>query len=127
MNIFEEATRRKLRFSVSKGTINTEDLWDLSLEDLDNIAKGINRQLKAADEESFITSRSSEDSITNLRFAVVIHVINIKLAEVTRKKLSKERAEKRAQLKELIEKKMKSAQEEKSIEELERELALLDE
>jgi hypothetical protein len=127
MNIFEEASRKKLRFSVPKGTMNVEDLWDLSLEDLDNIAKGINRQLKAADEESFITTRSKENTIENLRFDVILHVITVKMAEVSKKKLAKERSEKRAQLKELIEKKLRSAQEEKSIEELEKELALLDE
>lgn len=127
MNIFEEASRKKLRFSVPKGTINTEDLWDYSLEDLDNVAKGLNRQLKAMDEESFITTRTKENSIVSLRFEVVVHIIKVKLEETEKKKLAKERAEKRAQLKELIEKKMRSAQEEKSIEELEKELALLDE
>ena len=127
MNIFEEASRKKLRFSVPKGTINTEDLWDLSLESLDEIAKMLNRQLKAMDEESFITTRTKENSIVNHRFEIVVHIIKVKMEEVEKKKLAKERAEKRAQLKELIEKKMRSAQEEKSIEELEKELALLDE
>jgi hypothetical protein len=57
---------------------------------------------------------------------VVRHIITVKLTENEKKKAAKERAEKRAQLKELIEKKVRNAQEEKSIDELERELAELD-
>lgn len=126
MNIFEEASRKQLRFSVANGTINTEDLWELSLEKLDTIAKKLNKELKDMDEESFITTRTKENTIVNLRFDVVRHIITVKLTENEKKKAAKERAEKRAQLKELIEKKVRNAQEEKSIDELERELAELD-
>lgn len=127
MNIFEQASREKTRFVVAKGNLSTEDLWDLSLESLDTIARGLNKQLKDLDEESFIAKKSTASTKLNLQFEIAKHIINVKLAEADRKKLLKDRAEKRAQLKELIEKKIRNAQEEKSIEELEKELAELDE
>ena len=34
-NLFEMATRNKMRFSSTKGELSVEDLWDLSDKDLD--------------------------------------------------------------------------------------------
>jgi hypothetical protein len=46
-NLFERATRLKLRFSTNKNEITVEDLWELPLQsktgfDLDNVAKRAN-------------------------------------------------------------------------------------
>jgi hypothetical protein len=51
MNIFEQATRRAIRFESAKGDLSVEQLWDLPLQsrnqfDLDTVAKTVNRQLK---------------------------------------------------------------------------------
>ena len=40
-NMFEIAARNKFRFPF-KGMISTEDLWDLSVENLDNVFKTLN-------------------------------------------------------------------------------------
>ena len=55
MNIFERATRMSLRFNF-KGLISVEDLWDLSLQDLDSIYKILNSKLKQSSEESLLLS-----------------------------------------------------------------------
>ena len=52
MNIFEQASRLKLTFSTNKGQLSVEHLWDLSLDSLDTLAKGVNRELKASEEEA---------------------------------------------------------------------------
>jgi hypothetical protein len=127
MNIFEQASRKKLSFKMANGVIKTDDLWDLNLESLDKIAIALNKEIKNSDEGSFLAKKTTANTTLNLQFEIVIHIITVKQEEQERKKLTKERAEKRAQLKELIEKKVRNAQEEKSIEELERELAELDE
>jgi len=44
--MFRTATRSKLRFSASMGYVTTEDLWDLSLIELNSIAKDLNAKLK---------------------------------------------------------------------------------
>lgn len=127
MNIFEAASRKKLTFKVSNGVVKTEDLWDLSLETLDKTALALNKEIKNSDEGTFLAKRTPANTTLTLQFDIVLHIIEVKQEEQEKKKLAKERAEKRAQLKELIGKKIRNAQEEKSIDELERELALLDE
>jgi len=126
MNIFEVATKLKFRYNATKGTISTEDLWDLKLEDLDKIAKGLNKQIKEGDEESFITKRTTANTVLDTKFEIVKHVISFKLEEKEKRVLAAQRAEKRAQLMELIGKKELNALEGKTIEELKAELAELD-
>ncbi len=129
MNIFEQASRNKVRFTGpgANGTLSTEDLWGLKLENLDLMARGYNKAIKDLDEESFIAKRSTANTELTLKFEIVKHVIAVRLEETEKKKLAKERAEKRAQLIELIGKKEISALEGKSIDELKKELANLDE
>ena len=47
MSIFEKASRLQLRFASTKGSLSVEDLWGLSLESLDTLAKAVNKQIKA--------------------------------------------------------------------------------
>ncbi len=130
MNIFEQISREATRFELTetsvKGVVSGEDLWKLSKDDLNILAKGYNKQLKALDEEDFIVKKSTKSSEISLKFEVVKHVLYAKVAEDDKKKLAKEKAQKRAELRELIGKKIRSAQEEKSIDELQEELEALD-
>jgi hypothetical protein len=95
--IFERASKKKLRFETQKGLMSTEDLWDLSLASLDTLAKNVNKKLKDENEESFITPKSSKASTElTLKLDILKHVIAIKIAE-------KERATTNAQRKEELE------------------------
>lgn len=101
-NIFELATKQKLRFSTNRGQVGTEDLWDLSLEDLDSIAKTVNKQLKESSEESFIHKQNMGDKKLTLRLSVVVSIIDTKLEEEEKRKTAAEKKVKRNQLLELI-------------------------
>lgn len=125
-NLFIEASREKIRFSTTKGLLTVDDLWDLKLEDLNRLAKSLNKQVKESGEEDFIKTKSSADKKLELSFELVKYVIKVRLEEEEAKKLRKEKAQKRAQIRELIEKKAVENLEGKTIEELEKELALLD-
>jgi len=124
--MFEKATRLKLRFKLHNGMVSTEDLWDLSLERLDTLAKTLNKEVETSKETSYIKTVSRASTVAKLKFDVVIAVINHKLAAAEAKTSRKLRAQKRAQLQELIDKKVVSVQESKSIQELEKELAELE-
>lgn len=89
-NIFETATRSKLRFDTTRGDISVEDLWDLTLSALNMLAKNLNKEIKSSEEEDFLQEATAEDAVTVLKFAVVIHILNTKKAE-------KEAAEKAAE------------------------------
>lgn len=79
-NIFEYATRNKLRFSF-KGMISVEDLWDLSLENLDSIYKGLNKEVKQSEEESLLHKKAEVDVKLEVQIAVVKHIVSVKLEE----------------------------------------------
>jgi hypothetical protein len=124
--LFEQATREKLRFKLTNGVIGTEDLWDLKLEDLDKLARALNKQVKESGEESFIAVKTKANKSLELAFDIVKHVITVKLAEAEARKLRSEKAAKRAVIQQLIEKKEVQSLEGKSVEELMKDLALLD-
>lgn len=93
-NIFEYATRNKVRFSF-KGLISVEDLWDLSLTNLNSIYKELNKQSKQSEEESLLNIKTQEDELLNVQIALVKHIVSVKLAEKeAREKTSAKKAQK---------------------------------
>lgn len=127
-NLFERASKYKLRFKTDgrpNGQISVEDLWDLSLEALDKLAKALNKQKKESEEESFIKKPSKASTLLNLQFDIVKHVIEVKLVEEEEAKTRAQKAAKKAQLLDLIGRKELQSLENKSIEELTKELEAL--
>lgn len=116
MSIFEQATRAKLRFASVRGALSTEDLWDLPLQaknnfDLDNVAKGLARQLRQTDEESFVDTQKNSPARSTLELAleVVKHVIAVRKAENTEKSMAKARESERELLIEILQRKKNAA------------------
>ena len=60
--LFEMASQFKFRYPY-KGLITTEDLWDLSLSQLDVVYKNLNKELKAIDGDSLIATRATNDAV----------------------------------------------------------------
>ncbi len=79
-NIFEYAIRNKIRFPF-KGMISSEDLWDLTLENLDSIYKTLNKQVKQSNEESLLTTKTNIDTELEVQIAIVKHIVSVKLEE----------------------------------------------
>jgi len=79
MDIFVKAAKNKYRFQTSKGNLSTEDLWDLSLESLDLIAKRVNKDIKASEEESFIKDQSAADKELIDKLEVIKYIIKYKI------------------------------------------------
>lgn len=93
-NIFEYATRNKVRFSF-RGLISVEDLWDLSLTNLDSIYKELNKQSKQSEEESLLNIKTQEDELLNVQIEIVKHIVSVKLTEKeAREKASAKKAQK---------------------------------
>lgn len=119
MNVFEYATRRKVRFPF-KGQISTEDLWDLSLENLDSIYKTLKAQMKAEQGESLLRKASPNDELLEVQIEIVTHIVNVKLAECEARQKDRERRERNARIKEIIAQKQNADLQSKSVEELEK-------
>jgi hypothetical protein len=125
MEIFEKAARLKLRFDSPKGALSVEDLWDVPLTsgvgkaNLDDIAKGLYRQLRDTDATvSFVLPVEKGSDTVQLKFDIAKHVIDIRMAERDAAADAAKRKETKARILELIAKKQDDALGGKSLEEL---------
>ena len=82
MENFKQATKEKLRFQTAKGPLSTEQLWSLSIEDLDALAVSLDAEHKQSGKKSFLVKTSIKDKTVKLKFDVVIEVLNSLVAEV---------------------------------------------
>jgi len=98
MNIFEQAAKQKIRFQSDRGLLTVEQLYDLSLQDLDTIARAVNNELKSLTEESFIAPVADNSTVESVKLDILKHIIAVKLAAIENAKQAKDRAEKRAVL-----------------------------
>ena len=115
MNIFEQATRRAIRFESAKGDLSVEQLWDLPLQsrnqfDLDTVAKTVNRQLNAVTEESFVSVRENPAKETlSLKLEIVKHIISVKLQEAEEARNRTNKASEKEKLLRLLDEKQNEA------------------
>ena len=108
MNMFEQATRLKLRFAVgTRVNLTVENLWDLPLtnvkgEDLDHIAIELQEKL-STNEKSFVVqqSKNKETQLNQLKFDIVKYIIDVRLEEQKVANLERQRAQEISTLKEL--------------------------
>lgn len=116
--MYKEALQKKLRFKTNKGIITTEDLFDLSLQNLNTLAIMLDKKISEIPKKSFIEELPTKENDDELRFSIVKDIINIKLK--TRKdNINKAQVDARnKRIAELIAKKEDEALANKSIEEL---------
>lgn len=103
-NMFEIATRKKVRFDTSRGMMSVEDLWELPLTstknnpNLDDIARNLHRQLNNGENVSFVHGTNMSDSQVQFKFDLVRHIIDTRLEENKIRSESQERATKKQAL-----------------------------
>lgn len=116
--MYKEALQKKLRFKTNKGLISTEDLFDLSLQNLNTLAIMLDKKVSEAPKKSFIEELPAEENDDELRFNIVKDVINTKL-KARKDNMDKAQVDARnKRIAALIAKKEDEALENKSIEEL---------
>jgi hypothetical protein len=124
-NLFEMATRKKFRFPF-KGMISVEDLWDLSVQNLDTVFKALNAEAKQVKEDSLLATKSTEDTILDAKIEIVKHIVKVKLEEAEQRQEAAAKREQKRRLQELIATKQDEALQGKSIEELQAMMNALD-
>lgn len=123
--LFIEATRKKYRF-LHKGEISVEQLWDLDLESLDAIFQKLNLQKKEIDGvESLLSKKNSQLSILDNKIDIIKFIVKTKQDEATKNETAAAVFKRRQELNELIDRKKKASDEDKSVEELQEELKQL--
>jgi len=118
-NVFEKATKDKIRFDY-KGAASTEDLWDLDVTDLDSIFKGLNANKRQEAEESLLETVSTKDTLVNTQIKIIKHIVEAKLEEKDARLLLAERKEKKQKIMEILAGKQDSALEKKSAKQLQK-------
>lgn len=88
MNIFERASRNKLRFDSRVGPLTVEQLWDLPLVSgkgtlsLNEVGMLVQRAIKSVETESLVETRPNVEAIQlELRLDIIKHVIASKQAD----------------------------------------------
>ena len=123
-NLFELATRNKMRFPFN-GLISVEDLWDLSLTNLDSVFKILNAEVKKSEEESLLNTKSKEDEELYNKIEIVKYIVGVKLAEKEAKEDEKKNREMKQRLLAIKAKRQNEALENLSDEDLDRAIAEL--
>jgi len=122
--MFEKAARMKLRFDF-KGLCSVEDLWDLSVQNLDSIYKKLNSELKQKKEESLLEQKNKEDETLELKIKIIKYIVETKLAEKKEAMEYKERIEKKKKIMSIIAEKQDEKLKNLPLDELEKTLAEL--
>lgn len=99
--MFEQAVKNKYRFSSRMGNLSVEDLWDLDVQELDNIYKDLKAEEKQADEESLLTENKEDDVLTD-KIAIIKYIVEVKLAEIAERKNAIKRKEEEQQLLQIL-------------------------
>ena len=106
VNIFELASREKLRFNTGRLQVTVEQLWELPLtgaNSLDTLAVELDAAIRNTAPRSFVTnSATAADKTLQLQFDIVKHVIDVRVAERKAKAEKAEKASQRKLLREAI-------------------------
>lgn len=118
--IYKEASKLKLRIQTTKGSLNVEQLWGLSLTELDALAVSLEEAYKNSKSKSFLDKKTDKDKIIKLRFDIVLDVLNTKVDEKEAAKKEAEDKEHNQKILSIIKEKQDEALKGKSIKELEK-------
>lgn len=96
MNIFELATRMKLRFNTLQGQIGVEGLWDLPLtseagcESLNSLAIKLDESLRWANTTSFMPGDTPKNTPKDDRIQIMLDVVlAVIAAKIVERKVTK--------------------------------------
>ena len=118
INIFEQASRRNLTFQAEKGVLHVSDLWNLTMSALDKIAVDLYRKLQEQSTISFIKAKADDTDHTELKFKIVKHIIDVRMAEASEKAQAQAKAAQNQRIAELIDRKENAALEALPLDEL---------
>lgn len=118
--MYKEASKQKLRVQTKRGLLSIEQLWDLSLTELDALAVTLEEEYKDSKGKSFLDTKSKKDKNIKLQFDIVLDILNTKVEDKEANQKATETKEHNQKILGIIKKKQDTELAEKSIEELEK-------
>lgn len=116
-DLFKIASKKKYRFTF-RGVISVEDLWDLTVEDLDKIYKSLKSKQKSNLEESLLATESKEDVELKNKIEIIKTIVADKLAAKEKAVKAAERKAKNQRILEIMADKADAELKNKTIDEL---------
>jgi hypothetical protein len=116
-DLFKIAVKNKYRF-IDKGVQTVEDLWDLSVEELDKIYKTLKTKQKGEAEESLLATTSKEDKELNNKIEIIKTIVADKLSDKEKSIKAAERRAKNRRILEIMADKQEDELKSKSLDEL---------
>lgn len=120
--MYKKAAQIKLRFQAAQGNLTVEDLFDLTESQLDKLYQFYSAKLESQKGKGLIEKPTKEDVLTNLRLEIIKDVFETKVAKREALTEASEKAQKRQKLADIIARKQEAHLEDKSLEELQKEL-----
>ncbi len=120
MDNFKKAVKDGLRIQTTKGVLSTEQLFTLSVSDLNDLAVSLDEEYEKSGKKSFLTKTSAKDKTTKLKFDIVLEILTDKLAETEAASEAKEIKEHNNKILALMAEKKDDALKGKSFKELEK-------
>lgn len=124
-NIFEYAVENKLRFPF-RGSISVEDLFDLSLENLDSIYKTLARERVKANEDSLLKRKSIEDTVLSVKIEIIKCIVSKKMTQIEANKVAIQKKEKKDKILKVLAQKQDESLQNMSIKDLQKMLDEID-
>lgn len=119
--LFEMASQFKFRYPY-KGLITTEDLWDLSMPQLDTVYKALNKELNVTQEDGLIVTKTADEGVkaNELRnkLEIVKYIFNSKQQATELQRMAAENAAKKQHILSILKQKKENALQNMSEEEL---------
>lgn len=119
--LFEMASQFKFRYPY-KGLITTEDLWDLSMPQLDTVYKALNKELNVTQEDGLIVTKTADEGVkaNELRnkLEIVKYIFNAKQQAAELQRMAAENAAKKQHILGILAQKKENALQNMSEEEL---------
>lgn len=119
--MFEMATQFKFRYPY-KGSITTEDLWDLDVNQLDIVYRHLNKELKALDGDSLIATKSADEGVKandlKNKIEIVKYIFNSKQQAAEFARMAVEKSAKKQHILNILAKKQENALESMSEDDL---------
>lgn len=102
--LFEKALTGRYRYNY-KGLLTTEDLFDLTLKELDSIYIGLSTELKKVENVGLLSVENKDTQTLKNKMEIVQFIFITKKDAIESDRLAKENKAKKQQIMELIEKK----------------------
>lgn len=119
MDNFKEASRVQLRFTTLKGSLTVEQLWSLSLQELDTLAVALQDNYNNSKSKSFLDKKTEKNATIKLQFDIVLDILQTKVDEANALQKAREDKEHNQKILGLIADKQEDGLKKKSIKELE--------